>query len=137
MTDLAGTAHPTAYQRSLMARAAAAEAPERDPAAEAFAGLLEGVPDPVALTHAQLQTLLGKVARGIMEKAQQTIDLEVAVTDRMAETLSEMVLSRNGDLIGRSSGKANKAARSLALQVYLKHRRAAGRKPAVSEVAID
>lgn len=136
MTELSGTAHPTAHQRALMAQEALG-ASEPDPDGDAYAGFLEGVPDPVTLTHAQLQKLLGQMTRGIMNKAQEAIDFEVAITDRMAETLHEMVLSRNGDLHGRNSGKPNRAARALALDVYRKHRRSKGLRPAVLEVSLE
>lgn len=111
--------------------------PDAEAAADNYAEFLRGVPDPVILTHAQLQKLLGSVTVGIMTKAQEAISLEVAITDRMAETLHEMVLSRNGDLIGRNSGKVNRVARGMALNVYRRHRLSNGLRPTVSEVSLE
>lgn len=100
--------------------------PDAEAAADNYAEFLKGVPDPVTLTHAQLQKLLGSLTVGIMAKAQQVIDLEVGLTDRMANTLHEMVLSRNGILLGQNSGKQNYIARAEVLSVYRRYRLAKG-----------
>lgn len=100
--------------------------PDLEAAAIEYTEFLKGVPDPVTLTHAQLQKLLGSVTVGVMAKAQEAISLEVGLTDRLASTLHEMVLSRNGTLLGQNSGKQNYIARQQALSVYRRYRLAKG-----------